>query len=86
MLTREHVLEQALALQPSDQAHVADMLEKNLKASQYVPPEIAEVWSHELDRRIASYGRGEASAVDFDQALDHLRQASVKHRGRQVAP
>ena len=86
MLSREHVLEQALALLPADQAYVADRLEQSLKTSQFVPPEIAEVWSHEIDRRITSYDRGEASSVDFDQAVDHMRQASANHRGGQVTP
>ena len=86
MLTREHVLEQALALPPGDQAYVADKLEESLKTSQYVLPEIAEVWSEEIDRRITSYDRGEASSVDFDQAVDHMRQASANHRGGQVTP
>lgn len=85
MLSREYILEQALALQPADQAYVADKLEQSLKSSQYVPPEIAEIWSHEIDRRVAAYDLGEASFVDSNQALEHLRQASAKHRGRQGA-
>ena len=86
MLSREHVLEQALALSRADQAFVADVLEQGLAAGRFTSPEIAEVWSQEIDRRIAAYDRGETSAVDFDKSLDHLRQAISEHRGHRVAP
>ena len=86
MHSREHVLEQALALSRADQAYVADVLEQGLATGRFVSPEIAEVWSQEIDRRIAAYDRGETSAVDFDKSLDHLRQAISEHRGRRVAP
>lgn len=80
MVTRESVLEQALALPPDDQAFVADALEQELLTGRFASPEIAEAWSQEIDRRMAAYDRGEIFAVDFDTSLDRMRQALAEHR------
>ncbi len=80
MLSREDVLEQVLALPPADQAYVADCVEQQLSADGIVSPDVAEAWSQEIDRRIAAYDRGETTAVDFDVAVNHLRQAIAEHR------
>ena len=84
MLSREDVLEQALALPLVDQAYLADVLEQRMAARPFSSQEIGDVWSKEIDRRIAAYDRGETIAVDFDKSLEHLRQAITEHRTRQV--
>ena len=80
MLTREQVLEQVLALPPSDQAFVADALDDRLVGETSVSEQVAQAWSEEIDRRLAAYDRGETQSVSFDQALGHLQQALSEHR------
>jgi len=80
MLSRDDVLQQALSLPPTDQAFVADMLERQIAAEQSISPEFAEVWSKEIDRRVAAYDRGEMASLGFDQSLHQLRQAITEHR------
>ena len=84
MLSREDVLEQALALPLIDQAYLADVLEQRMATGPFFSPEIGEAWSKEIERRIVAYDRGETTAVDFDKSLEHLRQAITEHRTRQV--
>lgn len=80
MPSREDVLEQVLALPPADQAYVADCVEQRLSGDGFVSPDVAEAWSHEIDRRMAAYDRGETKAIEFDVAIDHLRRAISEHR------
>lgn len=82
---RDEVLQRALALAPDDRAFVAEALEESLPPAEFATPEIAAAWSAEIDRRIAAYDRGETTAVSFDAALDHLRQALAERRA-QVRP
>jgi hypothetical protein len=84
MLAREELLEQALALEADDRAFVADALEQSLTTGPGVTPEIAAAWSREIDRRIAAYDQGQTTSVDFDTALNHLRQALAEHRAARV--
>jgi len=86
VITRDDVLAQALALPSVDQAYLADMLEQRMATGHFSSPEIGEVWSNEINRRIAAYDRGETSTVDFDKSLEHLKQAIAEHRNRQAAP
>ena len=67
---------------PHDQAYVAEKLEEQLTARQFVSPDIAQMWSEEIDRRITAYDRGDVHTIEFDKSLDHLRQAIAEHRGR----
>ena len=80
---RDEVLQQALALDPVDRAILADELERSLPPSAFESEEIAKAWSGEIDRRISAYDRGETSSVEFDSALDHIRQALMVRRTRQ---
>jgi putative addiction module component (TIGR02574 family) len=84
MLAREELLEQALALEADDRAFVADVLEQSLMAGPGVTPEIAAAWSQEIDRRIAAYDQGQTTSVDFDTAMDHMRQALAERRAARV--
>ena len=80
MLTRDDVLQHALSLPPSDQAFVADMLERQIAGEQSIPDELGEVWSKEIDRRVAAYDHGEMASLEFDQSLKQLRQTITEHR------
>ena len=80
MLNRDDVLQQALLLPPTDQAFVADMLERQIAETQSIPPELGESWSKEIDRRVSAYDRGEMASLDFDQLRHQLRQSITEHR------
>ena len=86
MISKEDILAQALALPPDDQAYLADMLEQRIATGHFSSPEIGEVWSNEINRRIADYDRGETTAMDFDKSLEYMKQAIAEHRSRQVTP
>ena len=43
-------------------------------------PAISAAWSHEIERRIAAYDRGETIAIDFDVALQQMYEALAAHR------
>jgi hypothetical protein len=82
---RDEVLAQALALPLVDQAFLADMLEQKMAEGHFSSPEIGEAWSHEINRRIAAFDRGETQAVDFEKSLDHLKKAIAEHRDRRIS-
>ena len=81
MISREQVLQQALSLPPSDQAFVADMIERQIAESEQIPSQLDAAWSKEIDRRVESYVRGESTGADFDDAMSRMRQALAEHRG-----
>lgn len=83
---RDDVLQRALSLTPEDRAFVAEALEGSLPPVEFSTSEIAAAWSAEIDRRIAAYDRGEMTAVSFEAALDHMRQALAERRARRVSP
>lgn len=82
MISREDVLAQALSLPAVDQEYVADMLERRLATTHFSAPEIGELWTHEINRRIAWYDGGETTAVEFEKSLEHMQQALAEHRRR----
>ncbi|HUQ71500.1 MAG TPA: addiction module protein [Planctomycetaceae bacterium] len=82
---RDDVLRQALTLSPQDRAFVVDALEDSLPTQPLQTPELAQEWSREIDRRIAAYDRGESTAVDFEAAVNHMRQALIAHRESRAA-
>ena len=73
MISKEDVLAQALALPAADQEYVADMLERRITPGQFHSPEIGELWSHEINLRIAAYDRGETTAMGFEKSLQIAR-------------
>ena len=85
MISRDDVLAQALSLPAVDQEYVADMLERRLATTHFSPPEIGELWTHEINRRIASYDGGETTAVEFEKSLEHMQQALAEHRRHKVS-
>lgn len=84
MTLRDQIARQAMTLSPEDREYVADLLERSLLVGEFRSEEIADAWSQEIDRRIAGYDRGETTAVDFDVALDNMRQALETHRSRKA--
>jgi len=79
MTLREHILEQALALPPRDQAYVAHALENHLIAN--LPPETDETAGisgdellAELRRRSAAHRAGTTTARDVADVMADLRQ------------
>ena len=58
MISREEVLAQTLSLPAAYQEYVADMLERRKATGHFSSPEIGELWTHEINRRIASYDCG----------------------------
>jgi len=84
MTLREQIIQQALTLPPEDREYVADLLEGSLPAGEIRSEEIADAWSQEIDRRIAAYDRGETTAVDFDVAMNTMRQALEAHRAHKA--
>lgn len=80
MPERAELIEQVLALAAEDRAFVADALEQSLLDRTVASPEVAAVWSREIDRRIAAYDRGETVALEFDAAVEHLQHALAAHR------
>ncbi|WP_437185263.1 addiction module protein [Planctomicrobium sp. SH668] len=85
MTLRDQIIQQALTLPPEDREYVADLLEGSLPVGEFRTEEIADAWSQEIDRRISAYDRGETTAVDFDVALDNMRQALETHRANKAA-
>ena len=76
---------QALSLPAADQEYVADMLERRIATTHFSSPEIGELWTHEINRRIASHDGGETTAVEFEKSLEHMQQALAEHRRRKVS-
>lgn len=80
MLLRDEIAQQALALPPEDRAYVADLLEGSLPDEEIPDAEIAAAWTREIERRVQAYDRRETTAVDFDAAMQEVRQALESRR------
>lgn len=80
MISRDDVLQQALALPPADQAYVADMLEAQVSRSLSLSPELEQAWSSELECRLVAYQQGELGSLDAVESVNQLRQALSLHR------
>ena len=59
---------------------------KRLPAEKFSSLAIGEAWSHEINRRIAAYDRGETTSLGFEEALDRLKHALAEHRTRRGSP
>ncbi len=80
MISRDDVLQQALALPPEDQAYVADMLEAQVSRSLSLSQELEQAWSSELELRLVAYQQGELGSLDAVESVNQLRQAVSLHR------
>lgn len=85
MISKEDILTQALSLPAADLEYVADMLERRIATSHFSSPAIGELWTHEINRRIASYDGGETTAMEFDKSLEYMQQALEEHRSRKAS-
>jgi hypothetical protein len=84
MTLRDQIIQQALTLHPDDREYMADLLEGSLPVAEFWTVGITDVWTREIDRRIADFDRGETTAVDFEVALDNMRQALESHRANKA--
>lgn len=82
MTLREKILQDALALAPEDRAFVVDELEQSLNKDGFASPEIAAAWAQEIERRVASFERGEIEAEDANVVLPRMRRFLAEHRSR----
>jgi hypothetical protein len=80
LLAPEALLEQALALSPTDRAKLASGLLASLDTDRAVEVEVERRWSAETDRRMALLSSGDASLVDWahtTKRIDGLRASST---------
>lgn len=76
-ISRDHVLEQALALAPEDRAYLAEALEGSLSPADFATPEISAAWFAEIERRAVACERGEMPADDWRTVMKRLREQAV---------
>jgi putative addiction module component (TIGR02574 family) len=74
MLTRDEIVQQALALTPDDRAYVAELLERSLASGEFATPEIAAAWMAEIERRSEACDRGEMQTEDWRTVMARLEQ------------
>ena len=74
MATRDEIIEQVLALSPEDQAIVADAINQSRPHEDLATDEVAAVRCGEIERRLATYKRGDAPAMEDPEAYEYLRQ------------
>ena len=70
MATTNSILEEALALRPSQKAELIDKLLSSLDKSD---KEIDELWAKEAENRIDAYDRGNIKAIALDKILEKYR-------------
>ncbi|MEP6742993.1 MAG: addiction module protein [bacterium] len=63
------ILQQILALPPSDRAELADSILASLEPSD---PNILKLWAAEAEDRVAAFKRGELEAVAADVVFDEI--------------
>lgn len=80
MLTRDEIVQQALALPPDDRVYVADAMERSFNEGGFSSPEIAAAWMDEIESRLAAYDRGDANAIPASLAIDNIRGRLARHR------
>lgn len=80
MQSRDEIAKQAMPLPHADRAYLLDLLERSLPATDFPNDELAEAWSQELDKRVAAYDEGQATAIDFDTSIEQLRQGLAAHQ------
>lgn len=78
MISRDEVVEHALALPAADRAFLADLLEESLPHSKCVDPDYAREWTAEINRRVDTYMRGETQATDVETAMQNMRNQLAK--------
>jgi putative addiction module component (TIGR02574 family) len=79
-MTRDEIVQQALALGPEDRAYVADAIERSLETADVASPELGAAWAAEIERRLTAYDRGELPATEMTAAMQRIRAQLEKHR------
>ena len=69
------ILEQILALPPSDRAEIADSILASLEPSD---PNILKLWAEEAEDRVAAFKRGELEAVEAEIVFDETDRETAK--------
>ena len=76
MLSREEIVQQALALSPDDRVFVAESLDRSLIGEGFATAEVAAQWLVEVERRAAAFDRGELPADDWQTVMARLKSRS----------
>lgn len=76
MLSRDEIVQQALALSPEDRIFVAESLDRSLVGDGFATTEVATQWLVEVERRAAAFDRGELPADDWQTVMARLRTGS----------
>jgi hypothetical protein len=74
MSTRDQIIEQVLALSPEDRAIVAEALRQGLPHDDFATNEVAVARCQEIERRLATYKRGDEPAMEHPEAYEYFRQ------------
>ena len=69
------ILEQILALPPSDRAELADSILASLEPSD---PDLLKMWAAEAEDRVAAFKRGELEAIDAEKVFDEIDRERAK--------
>lgn len=72
MISKDEIVQHALALPADDRAFLADLLEESLPHSKNTDPEYAQSWTTEINRRVEAYRRGETHANDAATAMQNM--------------
>lgn len=69
------ILEQILALPPSDRAELADSILASLEPND---PALIKLWAAEAEDRVSAYKRGELEAIDAEKVFDEVDRERAK--------
>jgi putative addiction module component (TIGR02574 family) len=69
------ILEQILALPPSDRAELADSILASLEPTD---PALIKLWAAEAEDRVSAYKRGELEAIDAEKVFDEVDRERAK--------
>jgi putative addiction module component (TIGR02574 family) len=71
----KNILEEAMHLEPSTRAMIAETLLESLNFEENF--EISEAWRDEIQRRCEQIDRGEVELIDSDTVMAELRKKHV---------
>jgi hypothetical protein len=74
MSTRDEIIQRVLALSPEDRAIVADAIEQSRAHQGCATDEVAVARCEEIERRLATYKRGDEPAMEHPEAYEYFRQ------------
>ena len=70
--TTQHLLREALALEPNERAQLAEMLWDSLDATD---PETDRLWVEEANRRLAAYQAGSSKALTPEEFFRGMKSS-----------